>query len=214
MDAAQLKAYCPAAESWVGPMLVAMQRGRLSTGTRLCMFLAQVAHESAGFTRLVENLNYSAQGLANTWPRRYAAAPSAAVKVPNSLARRLAHNPEAIANNVYGGRLGNGSEHTGDGWKYRGRGLIQITGRANYLRYGCAAFPRGEHLLEHPQLLETPLQAALSAAWYWQVNGLNRYADAGDFEGVTRAINGGLNGLQDRREWLAKAERIFGGAGR
>lgn len=212
MQAAQLKEFCPAAERFHGPLSAAVGVGRLEKAQRLCMFLAQIAHESEGFTRLAENLNFSAQGLANIWPRRYAVDPNAREREPNDLAKRLDRKPEAIANNVYARRLGNGDETSGDGWRFRGRGLIQITGRANYLRYACTAFPRPEHLLEHPELLEQPLHAASSAAWFWTANDCNRFADDGDFDGLTRVINGGLNGLADRREWLSKARRIFGGA--
>jgi putative chitinase len=211
MNADQLRTFCPAAERFHGPLSSAVVNGDLCTPKRLSAFLAQVAHESAEFMRLVENLNYSAQGLANTWPRRYAVDPHARMREPNELARRLDRNPEAIANNVYASRLGNGDEHSGDGWRFRGRGLIQITGRANYLRYACTAFPRPEQLLDHPELLEQPLHAAQSAAWFWRAHGCNALADDGDFEGITRVINGGLNGLADRREWHAKAQRIFGG---
>lgn len=211
MNAAQLHAFCPAAERFHGPLAAAVSEGDLRTPRRLCYFLAHTAHESAGFERLSENLNYSAEALARTWPHRYADRTAGRDGIPNALARRLHRNPEAIANNVYGGRLGNGDEHSGDGWRFRGRGLIQITGRDNYTRYARSAFPSPEQLLYHPELLEQPLHAALSAAWFWRTNGCNALADAGDFEGLTRRINGGLNGLSDRRIWLRKAEAIFGG---
>lgn len=172
-------------------------RFSLTTPTRQSAFLAQAAHESAGFTRLTENLNYSATGLAATWPGRFRGADGQ----PNALARGLHRRPEAIANVVYANRMGNGPEASGDGWRYRGRGLLQITGRAQYQRCGAAL---GLPLVEQPDLLAQPEPAVLSAAWFWQVNGLNELADAGDFEAITRRINGGLNGLAERRALWAK----------
>lgn len=175
----------------------AVIRFSLTTPTRQSAFLAQAVHESAGFTRLAENLNYSATGLAATWAGRFRGADGQ----PNALARALHRRPEAIANVVYANRMGNGSEASGDGWRYRGRGLLQITGRAQYQRCGAAL---GLPLVEQPDLLAQPEPAVLSAAWFWQVNGLNELADAGDFEAITRRINGGLNGLAERRALWAK----------
>ncbi|MDI6529487.1 glycoside hydrolase family 19 protein [Pseudomonas otitidis] len=174
----------------------------LTTPTRQSAFLAQAAHESAGFTRLTENLNYSATGLAATWPGRFRGADGQ----PNALARALNRRPEAIANVVYANRMGNGPEASGDGWRYRGRGLLQITGRAQYQRCGAAL---GLPLVEQPDLLAHPEPAVLSAAWFWQVNGLNELADAGDFEAITRRINGGLNGLAERRALWAKFREVL-----
>ncbi|OEC45004.1 glycoside hydrolase family 19 [Pseudomonas sp. 1D4] len=172
-------------------------RFSLTTPNRQSAFLAQAAHESSGFTRLTENLNYSATGLAATWPGRFRGADGQ----PNALARALHRRPEAIANVVYANRMGNGPEASGDGWRYRGRGLLQITGRAQYQRCGAAL---GLPLVEQPDLLAQPEPAVLSAAWFWQVNGLNELADARDFEAITRRINGGLNGLAERRALWAK----------
>lgn len=177
-------------------------RFSLTTPTRQSAFLAQAAHESAGFTRLTENLNYSATGLAATWPGRFRGADGQ----PSALARALHRRPEAIANVVYANRMGNGPEASGDGWRYRGRGLLQITGRAQYQRCGAAL---GLPLVEQPDLLALPEPAVLSAAWFWQVNGLNELADAGDFEAIARRINGGLNGLAERRALWAKFREVL-----
>ena len=165
----------------------AMPAGRIDSPARIAAFLAQVGHESGGLTRLVENLNYGAQGLAATWPSRYAG--------PNALAKRLSRNPEAIANNCYANRMGNGNEASGDGWRYRGRGLIQVTGKNNY---AAAAEALGLPLVEHPELLEQPIAAARSAVWFWRSNGCNELADADKFEAITRRINGGLHGQAER----------------
>nr|WP_019365842.1 glycoside hydrolase family 19 protein [Pseudomonas luteola] len=184
----------------------AMARYQIITQKRVAAFLAQVGHESAQLTRLVENLNYSAEGLANTWPNRYAIAAAARPLAPNELAYKLARKPEAIANNVYANRMGNGSEASGDGWRYRGRGLIQITGRNNYASVGAAL---GLDLINHPELLERPEHAAMSAAQFWSVNGLNALADAGRFADITRRINGGMNGQAERIALRDKASEVL-----
>lgn len=173
-------------------------RFSITTPARQSAFLAQCAHESAGFSRLAENLNYSAAGLAVTWPGRFRGADGQ----PSALALAYQRRPVVIANHVYANRMGNGSEESGDGWRYRGRGLLQITGRGMYQRCGEAL---GLPLLEQPDLLLQPEPAALSAAWFWQSNGLNALADAGDFEAITRRINGGLNGLAERKVLWLKA---------
>ena len=184
----------------------AAARYDITSRVRLAAFLAQAGHESAELTRLVENLNYGAAGLANTWPGRFAVDPTARQRVPNGLALRLERQPEAIANCVYADRMGNGPAACGDGWRYRGRGLFQITGRAQYQRCGRAL---GLPLVEQPELLERPEHAALSAAWFWEDNGLNALADAGDFEAVTRRINGGLNGLAERSLLWGRARAVL-----
>jgi putative chitinase len=176
-----------------------------ATPRRVAAWLATLAHESARFTRLVENLNYSIEGLARTWPSRYADD----CGLPNNLACMIAHKPEQIANLTYAGRLGNGSAGSGDGWRYRGRGLIQITGRSNYAASGLVL---DLDLLEHPELLEQPYNAALSAAEWWNRNGCNQLADTGDLDAVTRAVNGGLIGLTDRLQLYSRAMTYLGSA--
>lgn len=164
---------------------------------RLAMWLAQCGHESGGFKRLVENLNYSAEGLTKTWPKRF---PTLAA------AQSYARQPEKIANRVYASRIGNGDEASGDGWRFRGRGLIQVTGRENYKACGAAL---GVDLLERPELLETERYAALSAGWFWDSRKLNAPADAGDIEAVTKKINGGTTGLADRKaRWAQTTDAL------
>ena len=184
------------AMTWCDPVNAVIQRFNLDTRMRTAAFLAQVGHESTRLTRLVENLNYSAEGLVATWPKRFDA----------KLAAQVARKPEQIANIVYADRLGNGSQASGDGWEYRGRGLIQITGKSNYRDCGAVL---GLDLLKTPSLLEIPTNAAMSAGWFWSMNGLNALADAGQFETLTRRINGGLNGLADRKDLLARAMRVL-----
>ncbi len=176
-----------------------------ATPRRVAAWLATLAHESARFSTLVENLNYSAEGLAATWPARYADMAGQ----PNATARRIARRQEDIANLTYAGRLGNGSAGSGDGWKYRGRGLIQITGRSNYAASGLVL---DLDLLERPELLEQPYNAALSAAEWWHRHGCNALADTGDLAAVTRKVNGGLTGLDDRLKLYAGAMTYIGSA--
>lgn len=180
----------------------AMQRYQINSAVRKAAFLAQVGHESGQLNRLVENLNYDAAGLARVWPKRYARGDG----TPNALAVNLARHPEAIANNTYADRNGNGNEASGDGWTYRGRGLLQVTGRANYRATGAGI---GTPLEGFPELLEQPDLAALSAAWWWAGRGLNELADAGRFEDITRRINGGLNGLEERVKFWRRAQEVL-----
>lgn len=172
--------------AWQAPVEAAEREfgivGRLPTA----MFRATIAHESARFTRLSENLNYSADRLRAVWPKRFPTLESA---------QDVARQPEKIANKVYAGRMGN--IDPGDGWRYRGRGLIQLTGRGNYRACGVAL---GVDLLANPDLLLQPEYAARSAGWFWRVNGCQPLAEAGDLEAVTRKVNGGLNGMADRRQ--------------
>lgn len=180
----------------------AMIRFSITSNVRMAAFLAQTGHESTQLTALVENLNYSAQGLAATWPSRYRGADGQ----PNALANQIARNPPLIANTTYAGRNGNGPASSGDGWLYRGRGLLQVTGRANYRAAGAGI---GQPLEDQPELLEQADFAAMSAAWWWSANGLNDLADAGRFEDITRRINGGLNGQADRLALWSKAKAVL-----
>ncbi|EQB0441223.1 TPA: glycoside hydrolase family 19 protein [Pseudomonas aeruginosa] len=187
---------------FVPALNVAMERFGITSPVRVAAFLAQVGHESSQLTRLMENLNYSGRGLAATWPSRYLGADGQ----PNALAQRLARNPRAIANNAYAARNGNGDEASGDGWRFRGRGLLQITGRANYRAAGAGL---GQPLEAEPDLLEQPKWAALSAAWWWASHGLNELADRGEFAAITRRINGGLNGQAERMALWVRAKRVL-----
>jgi putative chitinase len=186
----------PVAGIFLPALNEAMARYKIDTRLRAAAFLAQVGHESSHLTRLVENLNYSAEGLIRTWPKRFNL----------ELATRVARKPEQIANIVYASRMGNGPAVTGDGWKYRGRGLVQVTGWVNYQACGSAL---GLDLLTKPELLEQPVYAAPSAAWYWSSNGLNELADAGRFEDITRRVNGGLTGQADRLDIYQRALKVI-----
>ena len=172
----------------------AMSRYQIVGTKRIAAFIAQVGHESSHLVRLVENLNYSADALRKTWPSRFDV----------NLANDAARNPEQIANIAYGKRMGNTAP--GDGWKYRGRGLIQITGKNNYRACGEAL---GLDLIAQPELLEKPQHACMSAAWFWATNGLNSLADAGKFDAITQRIKGGQTGAVDRQALYGRALKVL-----
>jgi len=164
---------------------------------RVRHFLAQAAHESSGFRRLEENLNYSAEALRRVWPAQFPT---------DEIARRYARKPEEIANRAYASRIGNGPESSGDGWRYRGRGIFQLTGRANYRTIGVAI---GVDLENDPERAADPGAAVEIAAKYWKMRNISPHADRDDLVEVTRRINPNLRGLADRREWLEKARAIW-----
>lgn len=186
---------------WLGPIEAAMAEFQINTPAREAAFLAQIVHESDGLRAVEENLNYSARRLPEVWPRHFYLAPDEANgRVDASL---IEHHPEALANVVYANRMGNGPENSGDGWRYRGRGLIQLTGRTLYAEAGAAL---QLDLINQPDALLQPVAAARVAGWYWRrING-NALADPAtqqSFEQLTVAINGALIG-QDHREQLWK----------
>jgi putative chitinase len=199
---ADLEAVMPLAakvtDSIVNALDAAMRRFEIDTPPRMAAFAAQLAHESGQLQRWTENLNYRWERLRQVFPKYFAS---------DAEARAFDRKPERIANRVYASRMGNGPEASGDGWRYRGRGPIQLTGRDNYRACGMAI---GVDLVGDPDLLATPGPGCLAAAWFWARNGLNALADAGDFVTITRRINGGLNGLAERREFWAQAKEVFG----
>jgi putative chitinase len=197
------------AEKWVDAVAAACQEFNINTAQRIAGFLSQCAHESGGFERLQENLNYSADGMAGIWPRRFAVLgpDNKPVKKdgknqPNKFALALHRKPEMIANVVYSSRMGNGPTESGEGWLYRGRGLKQLTGKDNHR--ACSA-GLGVDLVSNPDLLLEPVYAARSAAWFWATNKCNVFADSGDIEGLTKRINGGLIDIDDRKKRYASA---------
>jgi len=200
----QVRALVPRAlggsDAWYESMVEALPQYEISTIQRVAAFVAQCAHESGGFSMLEENLNYKAATLTKLWPQRY----------PAGIAERYAGNPQAIANKSYGGRMGNGAEETGDGWKYRGRGLLQLTGKDNYRACSQALF-QDETLLEDPDLLLDPYYAIHSACWFWARNKLNQFADANDIMTLTKKINGGTIGLEDRIKHYNHAIEVLSG---
>lgn len=180
---------------------------QINTPARVAHFLSQVMHESGGLHHVEENLNYSADGLLKTWPKRFTAETAAG----------YARQPERIANKVYANRMGNGTEASGDGWKYRGRGFIQLTGKSNYQAYASSEFCRGD-LMRHPEWLAQSPGNLKSAMWFWQKNGLNELSDADDggrigetvVERITKRVNGGLLGIATRKLYYRKFKKEFG----
>ena len=171
---------------WLQPLLDTFQKYEINTPQRQAAFIGQCAHESGNFKVLQENLNYSAKGLMATWSSRF----------PDmDTAERYERQPEKIANKVYA-RADMGNTDDGDGWKYRGRGVIQLTGKNNYRTCGEAL---GLDLVVNPDLILEPQYACLSAGWFWNKRGLNTLADANDIETITKRVNGGLHGLLDRQ---------------
>jgi putative chitinase len=162
----------------------------LTTKLRIAHFMAQIENES-GLKPISENLNYSASGLIQTFSKYFTTTESLI----------FANQPEKIANRVYANRMGNGNESSGDGWKYRGRGFIQITGKINYFQL---ANDTDLDCLKNPDLLLQESNAMISALWFWNKAGLNKLADKNDIKGITRKINGGYNGLEHRQELLNK----------
>lgn len=160
-------------------------------------FLAQVAHESGGLQFTEENLNYSVQGLRSVFRKYFPT-----IDIANEYARQ----PKKIANRVYANRMGNGSEASGDGYKFRGRGLIQLTGKDNYQKFSLDS---GIDVVTNPDLLLQPEWALTSACWFWNKNKLNKYADQDDMIMVTKKINGGTHGLNDRLQYLQSFKQIY-----
>jgi putative chitinase len=175
------------------------EKYEINTVNRAAGFLAQCGHESAGFTILKENLNYSAEGLNKIFKKYF---PTLASAQPYH------RQPEKIANKVYGGRMGNGPESSGDGYKFCGRGAIQLTGRDNYTKFAKSV---GLSLEEAVADLETLDGAIESACWFWKTNGLNAICDKDDIVLMTKRINGGTIGLEDRKKHYAEAKHLLGG---
>jgi putative chitinase len=173
----------------------------INTPQRMAAFIAQCAHESAGFTALVENLNYRWQSLRKVFPKYFPT---------DELAQDYANRPnkqEAIANRIYASRMGNGDEASGDGYRYRGRGLIQLTGRSNYTWFAASLEITPEEATEYLMTFEG---AAQSACWFWENNKLNQWADKGDILTLTKRINGGTIGLDDRIKHYEHALHVLG----
>ena len=198
----QLKAILPQAKDddikkYLAPLNAELPKWDINTPTRIAHFIAQIGHESARLKYCSENLNYGYDGLINTF---------SVFRKNKAKAKAYTRKPEKIANFAYANRIGNGSEASGDGWKYRGRGLIQITGRSNYERCGRGL---GLDLIAKPELLIEPQYAVASACWFWKENELNKYADEDKVETITKKINGGTNGLSDRESILKEARKCL-----
>jgi len=200
-----LRAICPKTkpailENYVEPInTVGQYYEMFENPRRIAGFLAQVAHESGGFTAIKENLNYSAKGLMTTFKKYFP---------DEATAKQYEKKPEKIANRVYANRMKNGPEESGDGYRFCGRGLIQLTGRDNYTKFAQALDMSIEDTVAY---LETPNGALVSAAWFWDNNKLNQYCDRDDFVTLTKRINGGTIGLEDRKHHYQIALNLLQG---
>jgi len=182
---------------WEAALNTTFDRFDISHPLRQAAFIGQAAHESGNFKMLVENLNYRAETLMKVWPKRFPTL---------EFAKQYERDPKKIANSVYANRMGNRDEASGDGFRFRGRGLFQTTGHAGYFHAGKAL---GEDFVMNPDLVATPRYAALTAGFFWQTHKLNQYADARDFVTMTKKINGGTIGLADRQKHIAHALEVL-----
>jgi len=183
-------------EQWVDALNATFERFNIDTPVRQASFIGQCGHECGQFKILEENLNYRAEALQKLWPKRF----------DTAKAQLCAKNPKLIANTVYSGRMGNRDEASGDGYRFRGRGCIQLTGHANYYHAGQAL---GMDFVMEPDLVATPMYAALTAGWFWDTHKLNQFADVRDFKTMTKKINGGFIGLDDRIKHIEHAMSVL-----
>ena len=181
---------------WVDALNEAFERFNINTPQRQAAFIGQCSHESGNFRVLEENLNYRPATLMRIWPSRFKT-------MDDCMA---CAGPRGIANKVYANRMGNRDERSGDGYRFRGRGCIQLTGSANYYHAGKAC---GVDFIMDPDLVATPKYAALTAAWFWSTHKCNEAADAGDWVRLTKIINGGTIGLQDRIKHIMEARAVL-----
>ena len=181
---------------WMQPLNDTFARFGIATPTQQGAFIGQCSHECNGFKTLQENLNYKPETLMKLWPQRF----------PSDVAAQYAHKPEQIANKVYASRMGNRDETSGDGWRFHGRGCIQLTGHDSYWHCGQAL---GVDFVANPDLVATPKYAALSAGWFWSTHNCNALAEAKDWTGLTKKINGGTFGLGERVMLTQKAIQIL-----
>jgi putative chitinase len=188
----------PYVEQWHHAICQILPDYQINTKPRVAAFIAQCAHESAGFKFLKENLNYRAASLRKVFPKYFP---------DDAIAARYAGKQEMIANRVYGNRMGNGDEASGDGWRYCGRGLIQLTGKNNYEAFAESIETPVEEI---PEYLATFEGAVQSACWFWETNNLNQWADKGDILTLTKRINGGTIGLDDRIKHYNHALHVLG----
>lgn len=182
---------------WIPALNETFARCGIATPLQQAAFIGQCGHESANFTKLEEGLSYSAERLMKVWPRRFPTLEAA---------QKYARNPKALANNVYANRMGNRDEASGDGYRFRGRGCIQLTGHSGYFHAGKWL---GVDLVKEPDLVLTPQYAALTAGWFWATHNCNKFADHRDWTGLTKKINGGTHGLDDRIQRTDRALAVL-----
>lgn len=185
---------------WHDAMERVLPKWDIDTIDRVAGFIAQTSHESAGYSVLTENLNYSAEALDKIFPKYF--------KRAGRDAKDYHRQPEKIANVIYANRMDNGDTDSGDGWRFRGGGILQLTGRHNYTQFGKAEDKTAE---EATEFVRSPIGALASACWFWDTNNINKYCDAQDITGMTKRINGGTIGLEDRKKHYAHALEVLGG---
>ena len=188
----------PYVDQWHKALSQLLPDYEINTPQRIAAFIAQCAHESGGFIFLTENLNYKAESLMKVFPKYFK---------DITTAKAYEKKPEKIANKIYADRMGNGNEASGEGYKYRGRGLIQLTGKTNYTWFAASLEITPEEAAEYTQTFEG---AAQSACWFWETNKLNQFADSGDIVTMTKRINGGTIGLDDRIKHYEHALHVLG----
>jgi putative chitinase len=188
----------PYVENWHHALVQLLPDYDINTPKRIAAFIAQCSHESGGFRVLTENLNYKAAGLRRIFPKYFPT---------DELAKQYEKQPKKIANRVYANRMANGDESSGDGFRYCGRGLIQLTGKSNYQAFADSLEMKVEDV---PDYLATFEGAAQSACWFWETNNLNKFADSGDILNMTKRINGGTIGLEDRKKHYEHALHVLG----
>ena len=184
-------------EQWVDALNETFERFNIATPAQQASCIGQASHESGNFKMLVENLNYRAETLMKVWPKRFPTL---------EFAKQYERDPKKIANSVYANRMGNRDEASGDGFRFRGRGLFQTTGHSGYYHAGQAL---GEDFVMNPDLVATPKYAALTAGFFWNTHKLNNFADVEDFKGMTKKINGGFIGLEDRIKHIRHALSVL-----
>ena len=185
-------------QGWDLALNATFDRFGIDTPARQASFIGQCSHECNNFRTLEENLNYKAEALMRLWSKRFPTL---------EIANQYAKNPQKIANKVYADRMGNRDEASGDGYRFRGRGCIQLTGHANYFHAGTAC---GVDFVMQPDLVATPKYAAMTAGWFWTTHGLNQFADSGDYLTMTKRINGGTIGLDERVHKIESVLRVLG----
>lgn len=201
-----LTSFAPALAKHAPELVAILNSSTINTPLRQAHFLAQAAHESALFSKTTENMNYSAVGLRDYFSRHF---PTEAIRA------EYARKPERIGNRAYANRMGNGPESSGDGYRYRGRGYLQLTGKSNYSAFSKAYY-NDDRIIRQPELVAQPIDALKSSIWYWERNNVNRWADADDVLAVSRLINLGNatkqatpNGLNDRKKYLSKSRALL-----
>jgi putative chitinase len=185
-------------QGWDAALNATFDKFGIATPAQQASFIGQCSHECNNFRTLEENLNYKAEALMRLWSKRFPTL---------EIANQYAKNPQKIANKVYADRMGNRDEASGDGYRFRGRGCIQLTGHANYFHAGAAC---GIDFVMQPDLVATPQYAAMTAGWFWSTHGLNQFADSQDYVAMTKRINGGTIGLDERIAKIQSVLRILG----